>query len=68
MGFSFGKQVALITGAASGIGLATATAFAQAGAAVALADLNGAAARVRGQGPCRVGPQGDRHPLRRRQR
>ena len=45
MGFSFGKQVALITGAASGIGLATATAFAQAGAAVALADLNGAAAR-----------------------
>ncbi|MDV7213134.1 SDR family NAD(P)-dependent oxidoreductase [Azotobacter beijerinckii] len=41
MSFSFENQVALITGAASGIGLATARAFAQAGACVALADVNG---------------------------
>jgi len=38
--FSFDNKVALITGAASGIGLATARAFAQAGAAVALSDLD----------------------------
>jgi NAD(P)-dependent dehydrogenase (short-subunit alcohol dehydrogenase family) len=37
---SFENQVALVTGAASGIGLATATAFAEAGAAVALADVD----------------------------
>jgi NAD(P)-dependent dehydrogenase (short-subunit alcohol dehydrogenase family) len=37
---SFQNQVALVTGAASGIGLATAQAFAEAGAAVALADVN----------------------------
>lgn len=36
-------QVALVTGASSGMGLATARAFAAAGAAVTLADVNGAA-------------------------
>jgi NAD(P)-dependent dehydrogenase (short-subunit alcohol dehydrogenase family) len=36
----FTGQVALVTGAASGMGLATAQAFAEAGAAVALADMN----------------------------
>jgi NAD(P)-dependent dehydrogenase (short-subunit alcohol dehydrogenase family) len=41
MEISFEGQVALVTGAASGIGLATAKAFAQAGACVALADMNG---------------------------
>ncbi|MGX9571603.1 glucose 1-dehydrogenase [Mesorhizobium sp. f-mel] len=46
MNFSFEDKVALITGAASGMGLATATAFAQAGAAVALADVNEAAVRA----------------------
>jgi len=37
---SFENQVALITGAAMGMGLATAQAFAEAGAAVVLADVN----------------------------
>ena len=36
----FTGQVALVTGAASGMGLATAQAFAEAGAAVVLADMN----------------------------
>ena len=40
MNISFNGKVALITGAASGIGLATAVAFAQAGAAVVLADVD----------------------------
>jgi len=46
MKISFENQVALVTGAASGIGLATAKAFAQAGASVALADVNGDGARA----------------------
>lgn len=40
MHFFLKNKVALVTGAASGIGLATARAYAQAGAAVALADIN----------------------------
>src|SRR3712207_634145 len=46
MKISFENQVALVTGAASGMGLATAEAFAKAGAAVALADVNGDGARA----------------------
>jgi NAD(P)-dependent dehydrogenase (short-subunit alcohol dehydrogenase family) len=38
--YDFKGQVALITGAASGMGFATATAFAEAGSAVVLADIN----------------------------
>src|SRR5271168_4672931 len=38
MNISFENQVALVTGAASGLGLATAKAFAEAGASVVLAD------------------------------
>ncbi|WP_183380813.1 MULTISPECIES: SDR family NAD(P)-dependent oxidoreductase [unclassified Herbaspirillum] len=45
----FENQVALVTGAASGIGLATAQAFARAGASVALADVNGLGARAAAQ-------------------
>ena len=39
MNISFENQVALVTGAASGMGLATAQAFAEAGAKVVLADF-----------------------------
>ena len=45
MNISFEGQVALITGAGSGLGLATAKAFAQSGASVVLADWNEKAAR-----------------------
>jgi NAD(P)-dependent dehydrogenase (short-subunit alcohol dehydrogenase family) len=40
MNISFENKVALVTGAASGLGLATANAFAESGASVVLADWN----------------------------
>ncbi|MFD1803572.1 glucose 1-dehydrogenase [Mixta tenebrionis] len=46
MKYSFINQVALITGGASGMGLAAAQAFAESGAAVAIADVNGEAAKA----------------------
>lgn len=48
--FDFRNHVALVTGAASGMGLVTARAFAEAGAAVALADVNEQAARSAADG------------------
>jgi len=45
MNISFENKVALVTGAASGLGLATAKAFAESGAFVALADSNESAVR-----------------------
>jgi len=44
MNISFENKVALVTGAGSGLGLATAKAFAESGASVALADWNEKAA------------------------
>ena len=45
MNISFEGKVALVTGAASGLGLATAKAFAKAGASVAFADRDETAVR-----------------------
>ncbi len=47
--FDFGGKVALVTGAASGMGLATAQAFAAAGAAVVLADFREDAVKTAAQ-------------------
>lgn len=44
--YDFKGQVALVTGASSGMGLATVKAFAEAGAAVVLADINENALRT----------------------
>ncbi|MBV9124470.1 MAG: SDR family oxidoreductase, partial [Planctomycetes bacterium] len=49
MTWSFENQVALVTGAASGMGLATAWAFAEAGAAVVLADFKEEAVKAAAQ-------------------
>lgn len=46
MNISFQAKVALVTGAASGLGLATAKAFAESGASVVLADWNESAVRA----------------------
>ena len=44
--YDFKDQVALVTGAGSGMGLVTAQAFAEAGAAVVLADIDEGAVRA----------------------
>ena len=58
--YDFKGQVALVTGAAKGMGLASARAFAESGAAVVLADLDGALAeqeakRIVGEGGLATG-------------
>src|SRR4051812_12443215 len=50
MNISFEGKVALVTGAASGLGLATAKAFAESGASVVLADWNEEAVRSAAEG------------------
>ncbi|BCL12497.1 glucose 1-dehydrogenase [Micromonospora sagamiensis] len=62
--YNFTGQVALVTGASSGMGLATAQAFAHAGAAVVLADINdealqAATAQLRARGHEALGIQCD---------
>ncbi len=47
MSMTFSGQVAVVTGAANGIGRATAQAFAAEGLKVVVADLDAAGARVR---------------------
>jgi NAD(P)-dependent dehydrogenase (short-subunit alcohol dehydrogenase family) len=55
MNISFENKVALVTGAASGLGLATARAFAESGASVVLADWNEKDAQSAAQeGPART--------------
>lgn len=46
MNLSFENKVALVTGAGSGMGLATAKAFTEAGASVVLADMQEEAVRA----------------------
>src|SRR2546426_11571737 len=50
MNHSFAGKVALVTGAGSGIGLATAKAFGEAGASVVLADRGEEAGRAAAEG------------------
>lgn len=50
--YDFTGQVAFVTGAGSGMGLATARAFAESGAAVALTDVDEAALDAAGSGCC----------------
>lgn len=57
MNLSFENQVALVTGAGSGMGLATAKAFAEAGAAVVLADIHEEAVRAAAQELAAAGHQ-----------
>jgi NAD(P)-dependent dehydrogenase (short-subunit alcohol dehydrogenase family) len=57
MNGSFEGQVALVTGAAAGMGFAAAKAFAEAGAAVALADLNQNALQKATDQLVQAGPQ-----------
>ena len=65
----FDGRVAVVTGAARGIGFGTATRFAEEGASVAIIDLDeAAAAEAAGEAAGRRRREGDRHRLRRQRR
>ncbi len=68
MNWSFENKVALVTGAALGMGLATAQAFAEAGAAVVLADVREEAVKEEAQKLAAAGHKANRDPLRRERR
>ena len=65
--YDFSGQLALVTGASSGIGLAAAQAFAEAGAALVIADVNEAALAAATQ-KFRRRPPGDGGAVRRLRR
>src|SRR5438874_5818392 len=68
MNWSFENKVALVTGAALGMGLATAQAFAEAGASVVLADVREEAVKEEAQKLAAAGHKANRDPLRRERR
>ena len=61
---NFSGKVALVTGAAAGMGLATAQAFAEAGAAVALSDVTEEALNTAAGKLTDLGYKASRHTLR----
>src|SRR5215210_752033 len=66
--YDYKGQVALVTGAAKGMGLATARMFAESGASVVLADIDGDLAAKEAKRIVLEGCHRDRHRLRRRRR
>ena len=61
--FDFTGKVALVTGAAAGMGLATANAFAEWGAAVVLADYNEDGVKAAAERLVAAGHKANRPPL-----
>jgi NAD(P)-dependent dehydrogenase (short-subunit alcohol dehydrogenase family) len=63
LNISFKSKVVLVTGAASGLGLATTKAFAESDASVVLADWNEEAAQAAAKELTRARPQDTGYPL-----